>query len=78
MKSYIECSCGCGCDLFVANSEEPCYGNVTVEDSYWTGEDENYIHLCEGHRLAYEFPPKLYLLESKSGEFKVDTARKLP
>lgn len=52
-KSYKQADC-CGdndCNLLGYNDNEPCWGQVRVQDEEWTEDDYWWIHRCEGHDI---------------------------
>lgn len=52
----------CGKDCYALyNEDEPCWGDVYVEDEEWTEDDYYWVHACEGHLGTYptgKYTPK--------------------
>jgi len=78
--SYQPCSCGGDC-IYLDNSteQEPCWGVASVLDSY--GDDDNWIHVCNGHTERYYDGPFNKRFDSTKYTPEVhddtDTTRKL-
>lgn len=47
--SYKACTCGADCWAEGTNDNEPCWGEVSAIDEWYSEDDYGWIHGCEGH-----------------------------
>ena len=53
MDNLLKCICGSQC-IYQYRENEPCWGDITVSDEIYDGNDWSWIHVCSGHYEVWD------------------------